>query len=40
LGLPKKITPQESTEHFVHIMLDLPVTVLMDGKNSISLIEK
>jgi hypothetical protein len=36
----KSIHPEETTEHFIHISLPKPVTVLMDGKKSISLIEK
>lgn len=34
------ITPEETTEHFVHVKFDSPVKILMDGKKSISLIEK
>jgi CheY-like chemotaxis protein len=36
----KCIKPVEITEHFVHLTLDSPVSVLMDGKQSISLIKK
>ncbi len=34
------ITPENRSEHFVHLHLPNPVKVLMDGKKSISLIEK
>lgn len=36
----KSITPENTTEHFIHLHFDKPVKVLMDGKQSISLIEK
>lgn len=36
----RSITPENTTEHFVHLHLDKPVNILMDGKKSISLIEK
>lgn len=36
----KKIKPAEVTEHFVHLKLEKPAPVLMDGKQSISLIKK
>lgn len=36
----KNIKPAEVSEHFVHISLENPLTVLMDGKQSISLIKK
>lgn len=36
----KSIKPEETTEHFIHIKFDKPVKALMDGKKSISLIEK
>lgn len=34
------ITPAETTDHFVHVQMDTPFTILMDGKKSISLIKK
>ncbi len=36
----KSITPENISEHFIHLHLPNPVKVLMDGKKSISLIEK
>lgn len=36
----KSIKPENTTEHFVHLHLDKPFNILMDGKKSISLIEK
>ncbi|MEO8513571.1 MAG: PEP/pyruvate-binding domain-containing protein [Ignavibacteria bacterium] len=36
----KSIQPENTSEHFVHLHLDKPVKILMDGKKSISLIEK
>ena len=36
----KSFKPKNVTEHFIHLQLPKPVTVLMDGKKSISLIEK
>ncbi|MBE2218613.1 MAG: hypothetical protein IAE90_10435 [Ignavibacteria bacterium] len=36
----KSFKPENITEHFIHLRLPKPVTVLMDGKKSISLIEK
>jgi len=33
-------TPEERTEYFIHVKLDKPVEILMDGKKSISLIKK
>lgn len=36
----RKKQPAETTKHFVHIELEKPVTILMDGKKSISLIKK
>lgn len=36
----KNIEPENTTEHFVHLHLPAPVKILMDGKKSISLIEK
>ncbi|HMT11971.1 MAG TPA: hypothetical protein PKA39_10160, partial [Ignavibacteria bacterium] len=36
----KSFEPENVTEHFIHLHLSKPVTVLMDGKKSISLIEK
>ena len=36
----KSIKPENTSEHFVHLHLDKPMNVLMDGKKSISLIEK
>jgi len=36
----RSITPENTTEHFVHLHLDKPMNILMDGKKSISLIEK
>lgn len=33
-------TPEERTEYFIHVRLDKPVEILMDGKKSISLIKK
>jgi CheY-like chemotaxis protein len=36
----KKIKPVETTDHFIHLSLEKPVEVLMDGKQSISLIKK
>ncbi|MBL8016695.1 MAG: pyruvate, phosphate dikinase, partial [Ignavibacteria bacterium] len=35
-----RFEPENITEHFIHLRLPNPVTVLMDGKKSISLIEK
>ncbi|KXK45144.1 MAG: phosphoenolpyruvate synthase [Chlorobi bacterium OLB5] len=34
------IKPEETSEHFVHVKFDKPIKILMDGKQSISLIEK
>ncbi len=36
----KEIKPSERTEHFIHLSLDCPVPVLMDGRQGISLIKK
>lgn len=36
----KMMQPEEVTEHFIHLSLIKPVTVLMDGKQSISIIQK
>ena len=36
----KNIEPENTSEHFVHLHLPNPVKILMDGKKSISLIEK
>jgi hypothetical protein len=32
--------PVETTEHFVHLQLEKPAVILMDGKKSISVIKK
>ena len=36
----KSFKPENTTEHFIHLHLDKPVNILMDGKKSISIIEK
>jgi hypothetical protein len=36
----KKFKPAETTQHFIHLQLEHPVTILMDGRKSISLIKK
>lgn len=36
----KSAEPEEQTDHFIHLKFDKPVKVLMDGKKSISIIEK
>ncbi|MBN8586509.1 MAG: hypothetical protein J0M37_15575 [Ignavibacteria bacterium] len=36
----KSFKPENTTEHFIHLHLDKAVNILMDGKKSISIIEK
>jgi CheY-like chemotaxis protein len=39
-GFLKNINPEEKTDHYIHVKMDKPFTVLMDGKQGISLILK
>jgi hypothetical protein len=39
-GYLNNMNPEERTSHFVHVRTDIPFTILMDGKQGISLIMK